>query len=163
GNSQVTITVKAAIKSVKTRPPFRITLGHVPGFADHRTPMLKTHDNPPEDRLCLLLARGRLTPDEQFRTRELLSSPINWPQVLEQVYAHGVYPLVYSNLRELGFSGVPDAIRTELKRAHLANTVRNQLLSQELAHLLRQLSDAGIPTIPLKGVFLAESFYGDPA
>jgi len=130
--------------------------------------MPRMHDDrslsfPPEDRLCLLLARGRLTPDEQFRTRELLSSPINWPHVLEQACAHGVYPLVYSNLRELGFSGVPDAIRTELKRAYLANSVRSQLLSQELARLLRQLSDAGIPSIPLKGVFLAESLYGDPA
>ena|SRR5215469_1834993 len=116
-----------------------------------------------EDRLCLLLARGRLTSDEQFRARELLSSPVDWSYVLERAYAHGVYPLVYSNLRELGFPGVPDAIRTELKREYLANAIRNQLLSQELAHLLSQLSDAGIPAIPLKGVSLAESLYGDPA
>ena len=63
-----------------------------------------------EESLCLLLARGRLTPDDQFRARELLSSPVDWPRVLERAYAHGVYPLVYSNLRELGFAGVPDAI-----------------------------------------------------
>src|SRR5215469_10198685 len=168
GNSQVTITLKAAIKSVKTGMAFRIKLGHVPGFVDHRTPMPKMQDNPPvtfdpEDRLCLLLARGKLTSEEQFRTRELLSSPVNWPRVLEQAYAHGVYPLVYSNLRELGFSGVPNAIRTELKRAYLANSVRNQPLSQDLARLLSQLSGARIPAIPVKGVSLAESLYGDPA
>src|SRR5215469_1388399 len=116
-----------------------------------------------EDRLCLLLARGRLTSEEQFRARELLTSPVNWSDVVERAYAHGVYPLVYSNLRELGFDGVPNAIRTELKRAYFANAMCNQLLSQELAHLLRQLSAARIPAIPLKGVSLAESLYGDPA
>jgi Uncharacterised nucleotidyltransferase len=129
--------------------------------------MPKMHDNPSlsfnaEDSLCLLLARGQLTSDEQFRARELLSSPVDWSQVLEKAYVHEVYPLVYSNLRELGFSGVPDAIRTELKCAYLANAIRNQLLSQELAHLLRQLSGARIPAIPLKGVSLAQSLYGDP-
>jgi len=130
--------------------------------------MLKMHDNlslslNPEDSLCMLLARGRLTAKEQFRSRELLSSPLDWSHVLERAYAHGVYPLVYSNLRELGFSGVPDAIRKELKRAYLANAMRSELLSQELARLLSQFSDARIPAIPVKGVSLAESLYGDPA
>src|SRR5499427_6544125 len=117
----------------------------------------------PEDSLCLLLGRGRLTSYEQVRTRELLSSAVNWSHLLERAYAHGVYPLIYSNLRELGFSGVPDPIRTELKRAYLCNAIRNQLLSQELAHLLSQLGEARIPAIPIKGVSLAESLYGDPA
>lgn len=126
------------------------------------------HDNRsvslnPEDSLCLLLARARLTPEEQSEARELLASPVNWPHLVERAYAQGVYPLVYSNLRELGFFGVPDAIGTELKRAYLANAIRNQLLSQELAHLLRRLSDARILAIPLKGIALAESLYGDPA
>ena len=117
----------------------------------------------PEASLCLLLAHGRLSPDEQFLARELLSLSVDWSQILDRAYAHGVYPLVYSNLRDLGFSGVPNAIRTELKGACLANAVRSQLLSQELAQLLIRLSDAGIPAIPLKGVALAESLYGDPA
>src|SRR5262249_5178307 len=148
--------------------PFRITLGTGAWFVDHRTPMPKMHDSlsesfNPEDSLCLLLARGRLTANEQFHSRELLSSPLDWSHVLERAYAHGVYPLVYSNLRELGFSGAPDAIRTELKRAYLANAIRSQLLSQELARLLSHLSDARIPAIPVKGVSLAESLYGDPA
>ena len=130
--------------------------------------MPKMHDNlsrsfNPEDSLCLLLARGRLTSNEQSRSRELLSSPLDWSHVLERAYTHGVYPLVYSNLRELGFPGVPEAIRTELKRAYLVNAIRSQLLSQELGRLLSQLSDARIPVIPVKGVSLAESLYGDPA
>jgi hypothetical protein len=114
-----------------------------------------------EDRLCLLLCRGQLTPDEQARARELLSSPLEWSLLLERAYTHGVYPLVYCNLRQLGFSAVPQMVQTELKRAYMANALRNQLLAEDLARLLHLLSTAGIPAIPLKGIALAESLYGD--
>jgi Uncharacterised nucleotidyltransferase len=117
----------------------------------------------PEDQLCLLLARGQLTPEEQARACEFLSRPLQWPVLLDRAYAHQVYPLIYRNLRQLGFLGVPEEVQASLKGAYLANALRNQLLSEELAHLLRLLSDAGIPVIPLKGVALAEALYGDPA
>ena len=115
-----------------------------------------------EDRLCLLLSRGQLTPDEEARAREFLSAPLRWPLLLDRAYAHQVSPLVYRNLLQVGFSAVPDVVQTELKGAYLVNALRNQLLAEELACLLRLLNQDGIPTIPLKGVPLAESLYGDP-
>jgi hypothetical protein len=117
----------------------------------------------PEDQLCLLLARGHLTPDLQQRILEFLASALQWPLVLERAYTHEVYPLLYRNLRELGFPSVPDAVQAELKGAFLANAFRNQLLAEELARLLGLLGKAGIPVIPLKGVTLAQSLYGDTA
>ena len=117
----------------------------------------------PEDKLCLLLARGRLSPELQTRILDYLASPLQWPMVLERAYAHQVYPLLYRNLRLLGFPGVPPAVQTELKSAYLANALRNQLFAEELARLLKLLGEAGIPVIPLKGVTLAQSLYGDPA
>jgi hypothetical protein len=120
-------------------------------------------DMTPEDQLCLLLARGHLTPDLQQRILEFLASAPQWPLVLERAYTHQVYPLLYRNLRELGFPGVPDAVQAELKGAFLANALRNQLLAEELARLLGLLGEAGIPVIPLKGVTLAQSLYGDAA
>jgi hypothetical protein len=42
------------------------------------------------------------------------------------------------------------------------NAIRNDLLSQELVRLLARLGAAGVPVIPLKGIALAESLYGDP-
>jgi len=117
----------------------------------------------PEDQLCLLLARGHLTPDLQQRILEFLASALQWPLVLERAYAHQVYPLLYRNLRELGFPGVPDAVQAELKGAFLSNAFHNQLLAEELARLLGLLGEAGIPVIPLKGVALAQSLYGDAA
>jgi hypothetical protein len=82
----------------------------------------------PEDELCLLLARGQLNPEERTRILEFLAIPLQWPLLLERAYSHQVYPLLYRNLRDLGFSGVPDAVQAELKGLYLANALRNQLL-----------------------------------
>jgi Uncharacterised nucleotidyltransferase len=116
-----------------------------------------------EDQLCLLLARGQLTPDVQKRILELLASSLQWPLILERAYTHEVYPLLYRNLRELGFPGVPDRVQATLKGVFLANALRNKLLMEELARLLHLLGEAGIPVIPLKGVTLAQSLYSDIA
>ena len=121
------------------------------------------HNMIPEDRLCLLLARGQIQPDVEQRILKLLGTPLCWPLLLERSYAHQVYPLVYRNLRQLGFPGIPDAVQASLKGTYLANALRNRLLAEELACLLHLLRDTGIPAIPLKGVTLAESLYGDPA
>jgi|SRR5215469_3049671 len=116
-----------------------------------------------EERFCLLLSRGQLTADERTRVREFLSGPVEWSLLLDRAYAHQVYPLVYRNLRQIGFSAVPHEVQTELKGAYRANALRNQLFSEKLACLLRVLNEAGISAIPLKGVALAESLHGDPA
>jgi hypothetical protein len=117
----------------------------------------------PEDQVCLLLARGQLMPDLEKRILESLAPPLRWPLILERAYDHQVYPLLYRNLHELGFPGVPDAVQGRLKRAFLANALRNKLLAEELARLLGLLGEAGIRVIPLKGITLAESLYGDAA
>lgn len=132
-------------------------------IAGEETSLAMTPAMTPEDKLCLLLARGQLTAESQKRILEYLASPLQWRLVLERAYAHQVYPLLYRNLRELGFPGVPPAVQAELKSAYLANALRNQLFAEELARLLKLLGEAGIPVIPLKGVTLAQSIYGDPA
>ena len=55
---------------------------------------------------------------------------------MERAYSHQVYPLVYRNLLDLGFPGVPEAVQSELKGLYLANALRNQLLAEELARVL---------------------------
>jgi hypothetical protein len=116
-----------------------------------------------EDQLCLLLARGQLSPAVRARIPELLATPLEWPRILERACSHQVYPLLYRNLRDLGCASVPDAVQSELKGLYLANALRNQLLAEELARQLRLLGEAGIRVIPLKGVMLAQSLFGDLA
>jgi hypothetical protein len=69
----------------------------------------------PEDELCLLLARGQLSPEGQERALGLLESPLRWDLLLERAREHQVFPLLYRNLRALDFQGVPDAARAELR------------------------------------------------
>ena len=66
-----------------------------------------SHSLTQEDRFCLLLSCGQLTADERARVREFLSGPVEWSLLLDRAYAHQVYPLVYRNLRQLGFSASP--------------------------------------------------------
>jgi hypothetical protein len=120
-------------------------------------------DMTPEDQLCLLLARGQLSLAARSRALELLASPLRWDLLLARAGAHEVTPLVYRNLASLDFSGVPDPVRAQLTDAFRTNAVRSMLFAQELARLLRLLNQAGVPSIPLKGVTLAESLYGDYA
>jgi len=117
----------------------------------------------PEDELCLLLARGPLPPDERPRALAFLASPLQWPVIMQRARSHQVYPLLYRNLSDLGFAGVPEAVQSGLRSLYLANALRNQLLAEELARVLSLLGDAGIPVIPLKGVPLALALFGDPA
>lgn len=124
--------------------------------------MMRDH-LPPEDQLCLMLARGQLTPEERARAEALLATPLQWPVTLQRADSHQVYPLLYRNLRDLGFPGAPEAVQAELKSLFLANAFRNQLLAEELARLLGLLDDAGIRVVPLKGVALAQALYGDTA
>ena len=117
----------------------------------------------PEDELCLLLARARLSPEARERAQSLLAGPLQWPRVFERARRYGVFPLLYAALRALGFPGVPDPVRSEWTTIFGFNAIQNELLAGELARILRLLGDAGIPVMPLKGIALGESLYGDPA
>lgn len=116
-----------------------------------------------EDQLCLLLARGRFSPDVAKRAVDRLEAGLRWDVLLERARTHGLIPLLYHRLRALDFRGVPHPVRRELTDTFGINALRNVLLTQELVRLLARLGAAGVPVIPLKGIALAESLYGDPA
>jgi hypothetical protein len=115
----------------------------------------------PEDRLVLLLARGKIPPPVQERALALLATPLRWDVILERATAQEVYPLLYRNLRTLGFPGVPEEAHARLRDLSKIDAFRNTLLTEELVRVLTLLAEAGVSTIPVKGVALAESLYGD--
>ena len=115
----------------------------------------------PEDEAILLLAQGKFPPRVQEQALALVATPLRWDLIVERAKAQGVYPLLYRNLATLGFPGVPEQARAQLHHLSKINALRNTLLTEELVQVLTRLSDAGIPTIPLKGVTLAQSLYGD--
>jgi hypothetical protein len=115
----------------------------------------------PEQRCLLLLARGDLTADDKDSALTLLGQPLAWPTIAQQASEHGVAPTVVRNLRQLGWPGVPEELRKELEAAERLNAVRNTLLGRGLQGILGRFAQAEVPAIPLKGVALAESLYGD--
>ncbi len=86
-----------------------------------------------------------------------------WEQLLRLGAAHGLLPVLYERLKPYGGTGLPDTILPSLHDRYLANAGRNALIAAQLGSLLRLLHDAHIPVIVLKGAYLAERVYPDPA
>jgi hypothetical protein len=116
-----------------------------------------------EDQLCLLLARGRFPPDVAKRAVDRLEAGLHCDVLLDRARTHGLIPLLYHRLRTLEFRGIPKSVQRELTDTFGINAIRNELLSRELVRVLALLGAAGVPVIPLKGIALAESLYGDSA
>ncbi len=114
-----------------------------------------------EDQVLLLLGRGTLTPEAQANAQRLLEQALSWPRILRDAEVHGVLPLLARNLERFGWAGVPSEVRAEVERASNLNAVRNRHLVRELVQVLRRFQEAGVTVIPLKGVALADSLYGD--
>jgi len=115
----------------------------------------------PEEHLCLLLARGDFTDNVSKRAAEQIGAGLRWDRLVERAAAHGLIPLVYHRLRALDYVGVPPPVHRQLKDIVGINAIRNELFAQELVRVLTRLGEAGVAAIPLKGIFLAESLYGD--
>ena len=114
-----------------------------------------------EVELLLLLARGTVPAEIEAQARSMLRQDLAWDLVVRQAKMEGVVPLLVRHLSRLGFPGVPALARTALEDANQRNAARNTLLRRDLARLLELFKSAGVPAIPLKGVALAESLYGD--
>jgi len=69
-------------------------------------------------------------------------------------------PLLYQNLVE---QGVVDPMLNRLKGSHRFSWYRNKLLFRAAAELITMLTDAGIPTMVLKGAALIGPYYAHSA
>jgi hypothetical protein len=115
----------------------------------------------PEERLVLLLSRGTLRGREEPEARQLLAGRLRWDLIVDIAEREAVYPLFYWNLGRVGASRVPMEIHESLDRRYKANALRNAVMVRELEDVLALFSGAGIPAVPLKGVFLAGTLYGN--
>jgi hypothetical protein len=114
------------------------------------------------DRLLRILARGEVPADLEGRARGLTGNVV-WSRLFDQAEAHGVLPLAARSLAALGWPDVPAQVRAAFEAARRINAARNALVARALVRVLEGLGSAGVPVIPLKGVALSESLYGDAA
>ena len=93
--------------------------------------------------------------------RTLATQRVDWIRVMHAAHNHGVLPLFVRNLVAAVGDTVPHEILQTLKRAVLAHTTRNLVLTNILTEILLAFDEEGIPAIPLKGPVLAMVAYGD--
>jgi Uncharacterised nucleotidyltransferase len=116
-----------------------------------------------EQQCLALLARAELTGEEGRRIRGILAHPLGWNAIVQSAEDHGVVPTVVRNLRRLEWAGVPETTRRSLETSERLNAARNALIARGLRRILDRFGRDGIPVIPLKGVALADSLYGNVA
>ncbi len=92
--------------------------------------------------------------------RKLISSTLNWDDILGSAFRHGVAPLLYINLGRADQDHIiPQEVMDRLHKAYLLTTARNMQLYAQLRIVLEAFHHEGIEVIVLKGAALAETVY----
>lgn len=112
--------------------------------------------------LELLLACCRVNPaaDEIAQIQARAAAVVNWPRLVRLAHRHQVVALAFEALRVAELEKAPAiGILAETRRKHAGH---NLLMARELGQLLDAFRDAGIASVPFKGLALAEKLYGGP-
>ena len=118
----------------------------------------------PEDRVLCLAARTRVEGDDERRLVELLRSPLDWDRLWTEAVRHEVLPLLAATFRRLaGGVAPPSDWAARADRQLYAMLLRNTGLADALVEVSSVLARAGIDSLAVKGVALAEAVYGDLA
>lgn len=113
---------------------------------------------------ALLLACLHQDPTRLDAARLWPADDVNWTRLLDLAGMQRVRPLVFHRFtaRRLDRS-VPAAVWRALESETRQTAVRTLRFHAELAALARALAVDGIPLIVLKGAYLAQETYGNPA
>lgn len=121
---------------------------------------------PPEESLCLLLARKTFHPTFPMEYYAALIEAVHqrsgWKRVLEIAYHADIYPLFFQHLSRLNAKEIPDEVLWGLKTFTLGNERRCLGLQKELFGLLDFFQRQGLQVLPLRGVILSQELYGGP-
>jgi hypothetical protein len=91
-------------------------------------------------------------------------SATGWREIGAQALDHRIPALAYRRLTAgPAAASMPEAIASSLREAYALSALRNARLFRETAFAVSALSEAGIPTLLLKGLHLASEVYEEPA
>lgn len=114
----------------------------------------------------LLVALGRAEPGSEGTSLgdtglcDRAAALSDWDELLRLAERHHVSPLLCQALDRAGWPAVPASARATLQARFAANLKRNFRLARHAMDVLRALTEADIPVLAYKGVFLAASVYG---
>ena len=124
--------------------------------------MSAVHD--PEQRVLCLAARTHLDGESELQLVALLRAGVDWERLWAQALRHEVLDLVGATVRGLaGEVAVPAAWIARAQRRSVATLLRNRTLEAELLGVVGALRDAGVDSLPVKGIVLARTLYGSLA
>lgn len=123
-------------------------------------------DLPPEEALCLLLARKTFKPafPGEYCTSlvKAVQQRLGWKRVIELAFRVDIHPLLYKHLLRLQTGAVPDEVLWSLRTLVRYNEKRCVVIREELCRLLDFFQGYGFRALPLRGVALAQELYGEP-
>ncbi|MCB9079905.1 MAG: nucleotidyltransferase family protein [Anaerolineaceae bacterium] len=117
----------------------------------------------PEAALLLSCARRPTAEVSSTPVMALLQTDLDWDYLLQLAARHGLIPLLYTHLSQLGAGRVPKPVLAKLWAGYELNARHSQFLAEELAELLHLLESSGIRALPYKGPVLARLLYGHVA
>ncbi|SFL15921.1 Uncharacterised nucleotidyltransferase [Paenibacillus sp. 1_12] len=109
----------------------------------------------------LLFMMGPEQKDANHQNDMELFQNIDWEHFLNLVSHHRLFSLVYKKIRTLDKQSFPTQVVQTLQQEYKLNTYEMLHLSGEMERLCRQLSEALIDCLFLKGPILATELYGD--
>jgi hypothetical protein len=114
-------------------------------------------------RLILLSARARLDTCLERELTTLARGPVDWTSLVDLTAHEGTAPLLHSHLRRLDLlRRVPPVQRRRLTDIAQRTWAMNAALVAHWAEATAALGQAGIETLTLKGMALAQTVYPEP-
>lgn len=118
----------------------------------------------PEMQLILCCARTHMDDSNAERIKTLIkTADLDWQDVINNAYKHGLMPLLYTNLNANAKEFVPEDAFNQLRSLFYTNAQRSLMLTGELLKILRLLQENGISAVPYKGPVLTTLLYGNVA
>ncbi|OIK07995.1 nucleotidyltransferase family protein [Bacillus sp. MUM 13] len=86
---------------------------------------------------------------------------IDWEVFLQLAMHHRVYPIIYSNLKKLDETVIPQFVIQSLYQGYQRNTINMLALCREMEQISNLFMENDIPLLFLKGTVIAADIYGD--
>lgn len=124
---------------------------------------MKPEGHPPADSpgvhpLLMAILRG----SDPETLLPLVHEEQEWEDLIKDAAAHGCIPLLYRWIKRADVhQRLPPRLLEDLEGQCVGVAALNMVLADELANILRQFEERGLPCVPLRGLALAERLYGD--
>ncbi len=117
----------------------------------------------PDARLLLLGARSHVESSGDVELAALVSGAVDWPALVELAVREGTAPLLRSHLHRLDLlDRLPTPARRRLTEVARAVWAANAVLARHWGEATAALRQAGVVTLTLKGMALANVVYAEP-